>query len=259
MPNLAFKSETNLQTELMRLENLAAEAREQLKTAKVRALRAENKYTEAAKLVKDSERKILQQQYRIDSLAETLATNSTALLEVVFKAKETEENAEKKEKALREHITELVEQHRETVAQLNARNVILQDEVNSGKEARLQLTSEENQRVKDAEEAARRAKGEANHLVRSQTGQLNKLKAMCNAYRERYGNLDDAKASDAKTPSLNALSSAPSVKQSGEDQPSTNGAIEGTSQSFAQVDSVSSQSAATWVSQRPLQSTFLSN
>ena len=120
--------------------------------------------------------------------------------------------------------------------------MILQDELDSGKEARLQLiSSEENKRVKDAEEAARRAKGEANHLARSQTGHLNKLKAMCDAYRERYGNPDDAKASAAKIPSVSVLSLAPNIKQSGNNQPSMNGAIEGTSQSIA--TSISSQAS----------------
>ena len=124
-------------------------------------------------------------------------------------------------------------------------------------EAENMTPSDEDQRVKDAEEsqrraeeAARRAKGEAQHLVASQTGQLNKLKAMCNAYRERYGNLDDAEASAAKFSSASTFSSAPNVKESGDNQPSVNGAIEGTSQSVAHVDFVSSQSAATLVSQR---------
>ena len=98
MPNPAFIPEKDLQVEVTRLECLAAEAREQLEAAEVRALLAEKKYAKAAKRVEVSEQKILQQQYRIDSLAETLATNSTALLEVVFKAKETEEDAAKKKK-----------------------------------------------------------------------------------------------------------------------------------------------------------------
>ena len=116
-----------------------------------------------------------------------------------------------------------------------------------------------NQRVKDAEEAARRAKGEANHMVKSQAGQLNKLKVMCDAYRERYGKLDDASISAATISSVNALSSTSNVNQKGGSQSSTDDVVENTGQSFANVDSISSHSAAAWVSQRLPQSISLPN
>lgn len=226
----------------------------------MRALQAEKIYAEAAKLIEVSERRILQQQYRNDSLAETLATTSTALFELVFKAKEAEENAEKTEGALREQIAELVEQHKDTVAQLTGCNKGLKDELDSEKKERLRLMlDDENQRVKDAEETARRAKGEANHMVKNQAGQLNKLKVMCDAYRERYGNFDDANASAATISSVNALSLSPNVNQKGGSQSPTDDVVENTGQCFANVGSISSHSAAAWVSQRLPQSISLPN
>ena len=185
----------------LRQSTIATELREQLKAAREKTLEAESKQADTAKRAEAAEERVSQLESRIESLANTLATNNTAFVEAAFRANEAEDNATKTRKALKEHIAELVGQH------------------------------VENQRVKDAEEAARRAKGEANHLVKSQVGQLNKLKATCDAYRERYGKLDDVKPSTATMSNVNALPSAPSISLNGSSQTPVKESTEGTSQS----------------------------
>lgn len=177
-----------------RQKTIAKDLGEQLKAAQEKTLLAESK-------AEASEKKVSRLEARIESLAHTLATNNTAFVEVASKANEAEDNANKTRKVLKEYIAEIVGQH------------------------------VENQRVKDAEEAARRAKGEASHLVKSQIGQLNKLKATCDSYRERYGKLNDVNALAATTSSVNVLPSAPSINQDYITLLSMNKAMEGKSQS----------------------------
>ena len=216
---------------------------------------------EAKKKGEAAEEEGLEKQSTIDFLTNTLATNNTAFIEADNKAKEAKENAEETEKALREHIAELVEQHKEKAAQSSARNKKIKDELGSEKEERLRLiSSNENQRVKDAEEgrmraeeAARRANGEANHMVQSQVGQLNRAKAMNDAYRARYGKLNESNTTNASTTttsSAHASSSAPNVSLNGSDRPSRKEADKDISRSSAVVNPDSSESAATWVSQK---------
>ena len=198
--------------------NASREVREQMEAAEERALQAENRSAQAAELARISEENASQKQSTIDFLSVTLATNRTAFIEAVEKAKGAKEQAEKTAEVLKEQVAELVEEHKEKAARSTARNTKLKDELESEKKERLQfISSNENQRVKDAEEgriraeeAARRAKGEAEHLVRSQAGQLNRVKAMNDTYRARYGKLDEGSTANAKPQALNGTLNASS-------------------------------------------------
>ena len=91
-----------------------------------------------------------------------------------------------------------------------------------------------------------RAKGEVDPLVRTQAGQLNKTRAMNDAYRARHGKIHIGRTAITSTStawSANVSSSAPKVNH---DRPSTNEVVEGTSQSSTHVDSISGQLIATW-------------
>ena len=115
-----------------------------------------------------------------------------------------------------------------------------------------------NQRAQDAEEgqrkseeAARRAKGEANHLVKSQAGQLHRLKTLNDAYRAIYGKLDDAPAGDTTTEAAPSTTSSPStcdVKSACTDSPMATKASEYTRQSSFTPKITSSQPSAASVS-----------
>lgn len=253
------------EADTLRQETVATEAREQLEAAEETASQAGKTIAEAAKLVEASEQRILQQQARNDTLADSLATNSSALVEAIAKAGKAKEIAERTEKALQEHIAELVEKQKERAARSTAPNKKLEDELAGERGARLRVVSNDgDQRIKNAEEGQRRAeegatraKGEADHLVRSQLGQLNRAKALNDAYRAKYGILDDFKTTKASPPlASNDSSSAPDANHSGTVRPSTNEANEYKSQSLLEVDPVS---AVAGVSQALPRSTSLSN
>lgn len=139
----------------------------------------------------------------------------------------------------------------------------MQDELDKEKEARLWLISDDHgQRVKDAEEGQRRAeeaavriRGEADYSVETQAAQLNKAKALNDAYRARYGELDKGKSANTST----TTASRPNANQDGNDLSSMYKAGEGRSQASADADSISSQSAAAWVSHSLQRSTSSSN
>ncbi len=195
--------------------NASRQVRDKLEAAEERALQAESRSAEAAELARISEKSASRKQSTIDFLSTTLATNSTAFVEAVEKAKEAKEHAEETAKVLQEQVAE----HKETAARSAARNTKLKEELDSGTKEKLQLISgNEDQRVKDAEEgriraeeAARRAKGEADHLVRSQAGQPSRAKAMNDTYQERYGKLDEASNANAKPQALNGSLHASSL------------------------------------------------
>lgn len=257
-----------VQSIIQKHEATATQAGKHLEAAEEKASQAEEKLAEAATLAETSEQKILQLESKKSSLTDSLIKSSNALAEAVSNAKKAGEDAKKTEKALQEQVAELIKQHNENAAQSTARNTKLQDELDREKEARLGLISnDESPRVKDAEEgqqraeeAARRAKGEAAHLVRSQAGQLNRAKAMNDAYRARYGKLDEDKTVDTSTAtasSANATSSTPSKNQVRNDGDSTKEASGGSSQGSTEV--VSSHSATASVSQTLQCSTYLTN
>ena len=224
--------------------NASRKALDQVEAAEERALQAEKRSAEAAELARISEENALKKQSTIDFLSVTLATNRTAFIEAVDTAKEAKEHAEKTAKILQEQVAELVEEHKEKAARSTARNTKLKDELDSERKERLRLTSSnESQRVKDAEEgriraeeAARRARGEADHLVRSQTGQLNRAKAMNDTYRARYGKLDEGNTANASTTTNESLS-----------------------QSSSLIDTALTESVTTWVSHTLSRPIFLSN
>lgn len=252
-----------------RHEEVATEAREQVKAAEERALQAETKLDEAAELAEASKGLILQQQTRNDILADSLATSSSALIQAIAEAGKAKEKAERTEKALQEQIAELVEEQKKKAAQSTAHNKKLEDKLAGEREARQQVTSnddEEDQRVKDAEEgrrraeeAARRAKGEADHLVKSQLGQFNRAKALNDAYRAKYGQLDGfktTKASDLTASSADTSSSVRDANYDGTSQPPTDDNGEHENQCPADSNPVS---VLAGVSRAPQRSTSLSN